>query len=81
MANMLSVSTFLMISLAIMIATPASSVVPRIKTSHTSITIDKGKYDMVEFTLDEPIICNNMDSSCIVTVLLTNPNPKKNKFG
>lgn len=50
---------------------------PRIKPSQTSITIDKGKSDVVEFTLDEPIICKDMDGSCAVTVLLTNPNPAK----
>lgn len=53
------------------------AVTQRIKPSQTSITIDKGKFDVVEFTLDEPIICKDMDGSCSVTVLLTNPNPAK----
>ena len=55
----------------------ATAAPPRIKPSQTSITIDKGKFDVVEFTLDEPIICKDMGLSCSVTVLLTNPNPSK----
>ena len=76
MAKALSVSAFLMISLMISLC-PVEARIPRINTSHTSLTIDKGKYDMVGFTLDEPIICKDMDGSCSVVVLLTNPNPNK----
>jgi len=76
MAKALSVSAFLMISLMISLC-PVEARIPRINLSQTSLTIDKGKYDMVGFTLDEPIICKDMDGSCSVVVLLTNPNPNK----
>jgi len=76
MAKALSVSAFLMISLMISLC-PVEARIPRINTSQTGLTIDKGKYDMVGFTLDEPIICKDMDKSCSVVVLLTNPNPNK----
>jgi hypothetical protein len=69
---------FPLLLLCFSLLTPLSvAFTPRIKPSQTSITIDKGKFDVVEFTLDEPIICKDMDSSCAVTVLLTNPNPAK----
>ena len=71
MLNMLPILLLLLAS------TPTQAFSPRIKPSQTSITIDKGKFDVVEFMLDEPIICKDMDASCAVTVLLTNPNPAK----
>ena len=68
---------FPLLLLCFSLLTPSVAVTPRIKPSQTSITIDKGKFDVVEFTLDEPIICRDIDNSCSVTVLLTNPNPAK----
>lgn len=63
--------------LLLLLTTGGQALTPRVKPSQTSITIDKGKFDVVEFTLDEPIICKDIDASCSVTVLLTNPNPAK----
>jgi hypothetical protein len=68
---------FPLLLLCLSLFTPVSTVTPRIKPSHTSITIDKGKFDTVEFTLDEPIICKDMDSPCSLYVTLTNPDTSK----
>ena len=45
----------------------------KVTMDKTAIAVDKGTTQTIKFTLDEPIICNNVFQECAVVILLTNP--------
>ncbi|EGD72656.1 hypothetical protein PTSG_04390 [Salpingoeca rosetta] len=65
-----------MLGLCVMLLV-ASAAAQRIHVDKTSLTVSEGFYEVITFTLDEPIICTTQDGECAVVIEVQNPHPNQ----